>query len=68
MRPSTTGNGNDASVRAAMVADPLDLISGRDPGTATDPAVSSKAIDAYRAAPPTGARGIKTESTSKVGK
>ena len=64
---SNYGCANNAAL-AAMVADPLDLISGRDPGTAVDPAVATKAIDAFRAARPTGAQGIKTESTSKVGK
>ena len=64
---SNYGCANNAAL-AAMTADPLDLISGREPGGVTDPAVSTKAIDAYRAARPTGAQGIKSESTSKVGK
>ncbi|NNM76813.1 pilus assembly protein CpaD [Sphingomonas sp. ID1715] len=64
---SNYGCANNAAL-AAMVADPMDLIRGRDDGIAVDPAVSSKAIDAYRTAPPTGTRGIKAESTSKVGK
>jgi pilus assembly protein CpaD len=64
---SNYGCANNAAL-AAMIADPLDLIQGRDPGTTADTAVSTKAIDAYRAAPPTGTRGIKAESTSKVGK
>lgn len=46
---------------AAMVANPEDLVRGQ-PGTTTDPATGSKAIDQYRKAPPTGASGLKTES------
>jgi len=53
---------------AAMVADPLDLVEGRSPGTTVDPDVSTRAIGIYRTAPPTGTRGLKVESTSKVGK
>lgn len=64
---SNYGCANNAAL-AAMIADPMDLIQGRDVDSPIDPAVSSKAIDAYRAAPPTGARGMKVESTSKVGK
>ena len=64
---SNYGCANNAAL-AAMIADPLDLISGREPGATTDPAVASKAIDAFRAARPTGVQGIKSESTSKVGK
>lgn len=52
---------------AAMVADPIDLVQGRDGGP-TDPAVATRAIGAYRAAPPTGANNtIKSEKTSRVG-
>jgi pilus assembly protein CpaD len=48
---------------AAMVANPGDLVRGQ-PGTDTiDPATSSKAIDSYRKATPTGAAGPKSEST-----
>jgi pilus assembly protein CpaD len=64
---SNYGCANNAAL-AAMIADPLDLISGREPGRTTDPAIATKAIDAFRAARPTGAQGIKSESTSKVGK
>lgn len=49
----------------AMVADPLDLVRGQ-PGTETfDNRTSSRAIDTYRKATPTGAGGtsIKTETT-----
>lgn len=64
---SNYGCANNAAL-AAMVADPMDLIQGRDVGVASDPQVAGKAIDAYRLAPPSGTKGIKTESTSKVGK
>ena len=48
---------------ASMIADPRDLISGRDgPGT-TDGTLSAKAIGTYRNAPTTGAAGLKSQST-----
>lgn len=53
---------------ASMVADPMDLVQGRGSGTPTDPLVSSRAIDTYRTLPPTSVRGIKVETTSKVGR
>jgi len=52
---------------AAMVADPIDLVQGRGGGT-SDPALATRAMDAYRATPPSGTKSIKVESTSKVGK
>ena len=52
---------------AAMVADPTDLIQGREGAAAGDPAISSKAIRIYRDTAPTGTRGLKTETTSKSG-
>lgn len=51
---------------AAMVADPLDLIQGREGGP-IDPGLATKAIDAYRATPATGNKGLKIEKTSRVG-
>lgn len=48
---------------AAMVADPRDLISGRQGRTTIDAALGNKAIATYRAAPNTGASGLKVEST-----
>ena len=48
---------------AAMVADPRDLISGRQGPSSVDAALSSKAITTYKAAPNTGATGLKSEST-----
>jgi pilus assembly protein CpaD len=55
------------SALAAMVADPMDLIQGREAGAATDPATSAKAIRVYRETAPTGTRGLKVETTSKNG-
>jgi pilus assembly protein CpaD len=52
---------------AAMVADPNDLIQGREAGAAGDPATASKAIRVYRETAPTGTRGLKAETTSKNG-
>jgi pilus assembly protein CpaD len=66
---STMSNYGCASnaVLAAMVADPLDLIEGREAGAVSDTDVSTRAINTYRTAAPTGTRGLKTETTSKVG-
>lgn len=48
---------------AAMVADPADLVLGQAGDAATDPALSWKAIDAYRRRVPTGYSGeVKAES------
>ena len=52
---------------ASMVADPMDLVEGREGGTAIDPATSSKAVRVYRETAPSGTRGLKSESTSKNG-
>lgn len=62
---SNYGCANNAAL-AAMVADPTDLIQGREAGTALDTAVSSKAIRVYRDTVPTGTRGLKAE-TNKGG-
>ncbi|GAA4765515.1 hypothetical protein GCM10023219_08040 [Stakelama sediminis] len=52
---------------AAMVAQPEDLVRGQ-PGTGvSDPDTAAKAIDTLRDAKPTGANGLKTESTSSGG-
>ena len=49
---------------AAMVANPADLVLGQPGADTTDPRTSSKAIDSYRKAAPTGAGGnLKSEST-----
>ncbi len=52
---------------AAMVANPADMVRGRDGGTSTDPRVSYRAIDAYRKATPTGAGGGKVEAAGVAG-
>ncbi len=61
---SNYGCANNAAL-AAMVADPLDLVQGREAGAATDPVTSSKAIRNYRDTVPTGKQGLKNESTGK---
>lgn len=48
---------------AAMVADPQDLIRGREGAASADTAASTKAIKTYRTAPSTGAGGLKNETT-----
>ena len=49
---------------AAMIADPADLVHGRETADSVDPAASNKAIDAYRRRIPTGVKGtVKSEST-----
>lgn len=59
---SNFGCANNGNL-AAMVASPADLVRGQVNSAATDPAVSSKAIDTYRKAPSTGANGLKSETT-----
>ncbi len=48
---------------AAMVANPEHLLHGDDTGGETTVMSSTKAIDSYRAATPTGERGLKAAST-----
>ncbi|MES2289537.1 MAG: CpaD family pilus assembly protein [Pseudomonadota bacterium] len=48
---------------AAMVADPRDLVSGRSGATSVDATLSTKAIGQYRRSEPTGAGGLKAETT-----
>lgn len=48
---------------AAMVANPDDLVRGQDAALAYDVGRGTKAIDTYRAAKPSGAAGLKSEST-----
>lgn len=52
---------------AAMVADPVDLIHGSDGGSVMDAATAAKAVQYYRTAPPTGAKGLQ-EANPKGGK
>lgn len=61
---STVGcavNGN----LAAMVANPEDLIHGREGSSVVDAATSAKAVQSYRSAAPTGAGGLQDISTKK---
>jgi len=48
---------------AAMVANPEDLIHGRDPSGVTDPTTATRAVDAYRTQAPTGKGGLQSIST-----
>lgn len=48
---------------AAMIANPDDLVRGQPGAASSDPGTSTKAIGSYRRAAPTGAAGIKSEST-----
>jgi len=50
---------------ASMVANPEDLIHGRDASGVTDTRTSSKAVQFYRNAEPTGQQGLKDISTKK---
>ena len=64
---STTSNygcANNAAL-AAMVADPIDLVQGREAGAAIDTVTSTKAIKSYRETVPTGKQGLKNERTGK---
>ncbi len=48
---------------AKMVANPADLVRGQPGSGLADPATASKPISTLRAAPPSGAGGLKSEST-----
>ncbi|WP_414901384.1 CpaD family pilus assembly protein [Sphingomonas flavalba] len=50
---------------AAMVANPEDLIHGRDPAGANDASTSGRAIKQYRERKPSGDGDLKSETTSK---
>lgn len=52
---------------AAMVANPEDLLHGRDGATVTDTWTASRAIEMYRTTPPTGSKGL-LDVTPKGGK
>jgi pilus assembly protein CpaD len=52
---------------AAMIANPTDLVFGREGSGVTDTVTSRKAVEAYRAAPTTGAGGLQEISTQKKG-
>jgi pilus assembly protein CpaD len=50
---------------AAMVANPQDLIHGREGSGVSDASTASRAIGAYRTAPPTGTKGLQDITTKK---
>ncbi len=50
---------------AAMVADPQDLVYGREGTGVGDAATSAKAVGSYRRAEPTGAQGLQEIKTTK---
>jgi pilus assembly protein CpaD len=50
---------------AAMIANPEDLISGREGTGVGDSATSARAINAYRTTAPTGTKGLQDISTKK---
>ncbi|MBS0504100.1 MAG: CpaD family pilus assembly protein [Proteobacteria bacterium] len=50
---------------ASMVADPLDLVQGREGATAIDTMTASRAIKSYLETAPTGKQGLKNERTGK---
>ena len=54
-------NGN----MAAMIADPQDLVYGREGSGVGDNRTATKALDSYRSAKPTGESGLKDISTKK---
>ena len=53
---------------AAMVANPADLVSGREGSGVGDASTAAKAVQSYRKAPPTGEDGLLDISTRKKGK
>lgn len=60
------GCGVNANI-AAMVANPEDLLHGREAAAAVDVQTASKAVESYRATKPTGEGGLKDISTKKGG-
>lgn len=50
---------------AAMVANPEDLVHGRDGSAVGDAVTSAKAVSSYRTAVPTGTKGLQDISTKK---
>lgn len=53
---------------AAMVADPQDLVHGREGGSVVDPVTAAKAVHSYRTAAPSGDKGLQDISTKKGSK
>lgn len=52
----------------AMVANPQDLVHGREGTSVVDAATAAKAVQSYRSAPPTGDKGLQDISTKKGNK
>ena len=52
---------------AAMVADPTDLVHGREGGGVVDPVTSAKAVDVYRNKPASGSGGLQSVNTKSGG-
>ena len=52
---------------AAMVANPTDLIHGREGSGVTDAATASRAVQSYRTQKPTGEQGLEQVQTKKGG-
>jgi pilus assembly protein CpaD len=50
---------------AAMVANPEDLVHGREGSGVGDARTATKAVETYRNATPTGTQGLKDISTKK---
>ena len=50
---------------AAMVANPEDLVNGREGSAVVDPMTATKAVGSYRNAAPTGSKGLQTIDTKK---
>jgi pilus assembly protein CpaD len=48
---------------AAMVADPVDLIHGREDGGVPNPETVTKAVESYRKASPTGGKALQSVNT-----
>ena len=53
---------------AAMVANPEDLVHGREGNGLSDATTASRAIGVYRTTPPTGTKGLQDISTKSGGK
>jgi pilus assembly protein CpaD len=49
---------------AAMIADPVDLIHGRDGGGVNDNRTATRAVDMYRSTPPSGTKGLPAVTTT----
>ena len=61
---SNMGCGVNTNI-AAMIANPEDLVHGREGSGVGDASTASKAVDIYRKTPPTGTKGLQDISTKK---